>query len=339
MNVDESQLRQYLEIFHRTYRETAQAFIPPEKFNQLLRYSFLESGITGYVSTSFGAGFEYAAEFGHTIRTKHASLRIEDFLIGAPAAVRKLPAYIRTATFCSFERVKIIGCPPLLLSEENASARLVDVTIEIGSWNRKVEFAEMFGNRSAAFWSEANAIARAKDEILLALSDISQARKLSLSLSDYLTRFKERTVLILGDYKEPRKSRLLSIKQAVNVLGYNGILLDDIPDDLHYSLPQKAVAIGSVCRFVVFDDSSKSGHLIEIGHAQTNNWLTVILREEGSDSSFMSHGASATSRVIREMSYTPDNLNEVLNQASNWAEQEIARLKLSYVSAYPWRQP
>lgn len=339
MNVDENQLRQYLETFHRTYKDTAAAFIPAEKLSSLLRYNFLESSINGYVSTSFGAGFEYNSASRGTILTRHSSLRIEDLLLGTPASARKLPAFIKTTASSCLERVSINDHPPLLLSGVNASARLIDVTIQIGTWIRHVELAEIFGDRSSAFWSEANAAVRAKDEILVALSDISQARHLSLDLSDYLSRFKEKTVLILGDYSQTRKSRLISIKQALEVLGYNGVLLDEIPDDLHYSLAQKAVAIGSVSRFIIFDDSSKSGHLIELAHAQNNDWVTIILREQGSDSSFMTLGANATSRVVREMSYTLDNLHDVLGNASNWAEQEIARLNSFYVGSYPWRQP
>lgn len=338
MNLNESQLRQYIETFHRTYKDTAAAFIPAEKLSSLLRYTYLESSVHGYVSTSFGAGFEYNSASSGTILTRHSSLRIEDLLLGTPASTRKLPAFIKTTTSSCLERVKISGRPPLLLSGTNASARLIDVTIEIGTWSRHFELAELFGDRSAAFWSESNAITRAKDEILVALSDISQARHLSLNLSEYLSRFKDKTVLVLGDYSQTRKGRLILIKQALKILGYNAVLLDEIPDDLRYSLSQKAVAIGSVSRFIIFDDSSKSGHLIELAHAQNNDWVTVILREEGSDSSFMTLGASATSRVVREMSYTLDNLHEVLGEASNWAEQEIARLGFFYGSSYPWRQ-
>jgi hypothetical protein len=115
----------------------------------------------------------------------------------------------------------------------------------------RMERAEIFGNRTADFWSQENAISRAKDEILLALSDLAQAKSLCVELGDYISRFKEKTVLILGDYNQPGKGRLISIRQTLNALGYNPVLLDEIPDDLHYNLQQKAVAIGSVSRFVI----------------------------------------------------------------------------------------
>jgi len=113
--------------------------------------------------------------------------------------------------------------------------------------------------------------------------------------------------------------------------------LDEIPDDLHYNLEQKAVAIGSVARFVVFDDSSKSGHLVELVHSKINDWLTVILRLEGSKGSFMTRGASSYSRVIRESTYSFANLPEVLSESVQWAEKTIIELELAGMRMYPWR--
>ena len=58
-NVRNKQLHEYLEIFHRIYREKLGTVIPETYRNELLRVRHLEGArIIGYVSTSFGAGSE-----------------------------------------------------------------------------------------------------------------------------------------------------------------------------------------------------------------------------------------------------------------------------------------
>ncbi|MBI2999183.1 MAG: hypothetical protein HYY46_12185 [Deltaproteobacteria bacterium] len=126
---------------------------------------------------------------------------------------------------------------------------------------------------------------RAKDEVLLALVHLRESEKRSIPLSQYLSNYKEKTVLVLGDYGNEGRKRLEEIKGALVQLGYAPLLLDEIPDDLHYDLQQKAVAVGSVARFVVIDDSSKSGHLVEYSHGQINRWILIILRLDSSDGS------------------------------------------------------
>jgi len=195
----------------------------------------------------------------------------------------------------------------------------------------------LYGNRTAEFWSEINAVRRAKDEILFALLDLKQAKKWSLSIAEYLRDFKEKTVLVLGDFSVGGRKRLEAIKGAIADLGYDPILLDEIPDDLNYNLEQKAVAVGSVARFVVFDDSSKSGHLVELIHSKINDWVTVILRLEGSKGSFMTRGASSYSKVIRESTYSFVDLPGVLSESVQWAEKTITELKLAGMRMYPWR--
>ena len=115
-------------------------------------------------------------------------------------------------------------------------------------------------------------------------------------------------------------------------------MLDEIPEDLDYNLPQKANAVGSVVRFIVIDDSSKSGHLIEFELARQNQWVTIVLRLEGSEGTFMTHLASAYSKVITEAVYLPDNLSEVLGDKVSWAEGIITTLRRAGVKAYPWKK-
>ncbi|MEK6549172.1 MAG: hypothetical protein AABZ51_03630 [Nitrospirota bacterium] len=334
-------MHQYIKVFNHTYLETANTKLPKEITQQLMRYPFLSGGIIGYVSTNFGAGFEYVGASAEGISIRRSSARIEDLFTGAPASVRKLlPELINV----SAENFGLINCQlknryPLRLSTENASVRLIDVEFNAEGWERKILYAELYGNRSAEFWSEKNAIIRAKDEILLGLLDLNRANKHSLNLEEYLSRFKKKTVLVLGDYSPEGEQRLQIIKDALANLDYDPILLKDIPDDLHYDLQQKVVAVGSVVRFVVIEDSSKSGHLVEFVHAQSNRWVVILIRLEGSEGSYMSRGLAAASRVIHEQTYSLTNVESVVKQSVVWAEKQIEELKQSFMGIYPWRHP
>jgi hypothetical protein len=99
----------------------------------------------------------------------------------------------------------------------------------------------------------------------------------------------------------------------------------------------KAVAIGSVSRFIVVDDSSKSGHLAELPEALRNNWITVILRMCGSEPSFLSRGVSVTSSVVLEREYTADTLRITLEEGVRWAEAKVGDLSTAFAQLYPWR--
>ena len=239
--------------------------------------------------------------------------------------------------------IKLIGLTfngsfPFRLTSQEASVSFTDVTFKVGDWSRPVKHAELYGNRTIAFWSDVNAVTKAKDEILLAMVYLKGSEKRSVSLSEYLNTFKEKMVLVLGDYGDDGIKRLEEIKKILVDLGYDPISLNEIPDDLHYDLQQKAVAVGSVARFVVMDDSSKSGHLVELPYAQSNRWCLIILRLKGSDGSFMTRGASATSKIILEKSYSSGNLPEVMNESVKWAEERIKEVRETMKVDYPWRK-
>jgi len=70
---------------------------------------------------------------------------------------------------------------------------------------------------------------------------------------------------------------------------------------------------------------------------QANRWVTIVLRLEGSDGSFMTHGASAYSTVITERTYSPNTLHETLRESVQWAEDVINELKIKGLKLYPWR--
>ncbi|MFP5362748.1 MAG: hypothetical protein ACLGI5_08460, partial [Thermoleophilia bacterium] len=182
------------------------------------------------------------------------------------------------------------------------------------------------------------AVTRAKDEVLVALTDLRQMREARLDLREYLRGPKEKTVLVLGDFGT-RRERLDQIKDILRGMGYQAITLDDVDDSTDQDLAQKFMAISHVARFLVFDNSSASGHLSELQMAQNSRLLRIVLNEAGTQRSFMSIGHESDSQVAREQEYTSDTLHETLASATAWAEQCFATISEKRNAMFPWRTP
>jgi hypothetical protein len=222
--------------------------------------------------------------------------------------------------------------------------KLIDLTIEIGASRRHIEWMELWSDRSAEMWSDIQAVRRAKDEIIIALTDVRQLERMqqagiALTLGRYLTEFKKQYVLLAGDFSRAGKVRLRAIGDSLERQGYVPIMLDEIPESPDYDLLQKFSAIAPVCRFVVFDDSSKSGHLAEFPLAVAGRYITIVLRLHGSEGSMVTRGVASTSKVIRESEYSAGDLDAVVSNNLTWAEQRHDELRGDRgFAAFPWRQ-
>jgi len=172
----------------------------------------------------------------------------------------------------------------------------------------------------------------------MALVEIQRVQQKNISLSEYIGSFKKKTVLVLGDYDDEGLARLEEIRDVLTKIGYEPFLLKDIPDHPYQDLRQKVVAVGAVSRFIVVDDSSKSGHLLEIQLCDQNRWVTVLLHADGLSGSWMTAGLSHTSGVILEQAYSPTDLEATLIDASSWAEKKLQELQVKFENTYPWRR-
>ena len=233
---------------------------------------------------------------------------------------------------CSFS-----GKFPFRLEGADASLFLYKVDFIDQNWKQYVHFAEIYANRSKKFWSAENAVSRAKDEVLSALVESNRAAERSVSIDEYISKYKKKTILVLGDYEKEGLKRLNMISGVLSDIGYEPLLVKNIPDSVYQDLSQKVVAIGSIVRFIVVDDSSKSGHLTEIDICKQNNWVTILLRAEGGNSSWMSAGVSQHSRVIHEKSYSLSDAKPAIIEAVGWAENKLNELKSRFADIYPWR--
>jgi hypothetical protein len=333
--VTDDLLHRYLDVFQTEYIESVERFVPADLRDSLLRYSLRKHGVRGYVSTSWGTGFEYVSD-ASGITVVHGSRRVEELLFDAPAWIRKRPLAIALSGPDATVTSRIKGAFPIHLTAEQASARLIGMKVTVGAWSREVILAELFGSRRAEDWSETTALRRAKDEVLVAAFDVKQSRADQVDLGTYLARFKGQTVLVLGDFNHGR-GRLNAVCDSLLRAGYKPVLLDQIPEEPNYDLHQKFMAVASVVRFLVFDDTTPSGHLIELMRAEQLRAVVIILREEGSQSSFMTRGAALTSSVVHELTFTDSSLDEVVSSGTAWAERKLTELKQERDDIYPWR--
>ncbi|MGA2307832.1 MAG: hypothetical protein ABSH29_27135 [Acidimicrobiales bacterium] len=333
--VSDEGMTSYLEAFHETYRSTVKDRIPADLRDSLARERWLSHGLVGYISTQFGAGFEYVTRAGIFIRK--GSRRIEDLVFDAPGAVRGIGPMIRVGGANSgVAGVTIDGAFPVRLSSEEASVKLVDLRARAGRWQRTVEWAELYGDRSAEFWSVGNGVRRALEEVLVAVVDARQMEQRQLDLGDFLIRFRERRVLLLGDFANDRE-RLRSLSVEVEQLGYLPILADEIPDIRELDLRQKILMLSLACRFVIIEDSVPAGQMTEIPLVEFSRAVVIVLRRTDSHSSWMTQGVSATSNVILEREYDDGNAGQVLGEGVAWAEQQIERLGRHFDDQLPWR--
>ena len=339
MNVTENDFNSYIDAFHSTLVETANRFISTPHLDNLLHLSLLPATITGYVSTQFGVAIEYEPAESTSIRVLRGSARVEDLLVQAPRAIRQTGPVLKIGG----QHISMYNCPvsgafPFRLTNQEASIYFSNANFTVGNWERSVHHAEVFGNRLLDNWSVEKAITRSKDEVLAALMDIKNAEQKSLSIEDYINTFKEKTVLILGDYDENGIRRLERIKNYLKKKGYEPILVRDIPDNPYQDLRQKFSAIAYIARFVIVDDSSKSGHLTELQVCDQNNWVTVVLRAGGKGGSWMTAGMANYSNVILEHPYDPDTPESAIDSGCIWAENKLDELKRTFDTLYPWRR-
>jgi len=339
-NVTEAQMARYLAVFHDEYVRSVEQFVPEGVRGQLLRYPLLPAPIKGYVSTQLGAGFEYGDPGASQITVERSSRRIERLFLGAPPSFFRLSGAVLlgNGNSAAFEDSRFKDVIPFGFEDENAGwVRLANVDLSHRTWHRHVRFAELFSHRTSDFWSEVEAIRRAKDEVLTVSFDLQAATAREVDISTYLASFKEKTVLVLGDFKSGR-DRLSAIKAALARRSYLPIVLDEIVEEPNYDLRQKFQAVAAVCRFCVFDDSTAAGQIAEMSIADPLNIVRIILRMGQQQSTYMTRGTALTSRVVREWEYTLETLDEVVAQAATWAESTVKDLAIGREEAYPWRK-
>jgi hypothetical protein len=348
-NVTEEQILEYLRTFHSTLIDRAGRYLPLEKQTELLHTARLPARVIAYVSTQFGVAIHYETpeDGAHleetTFHAVRGSRRVEDLVLaGAPRA----PLEHSPPTVVIEGRYWFLGIhlkAPFRIARENAEVVFDRCTFSLGdpkapSWAMGTGLLEVYGNRRADNWTPDKAVSRAQEEVLAALFQLQRAQQNGVPLAEYITRFREKTVLILGSYSLEGLARLRAIQAFLRGMGYEGVLLIDVPDQEAQSLDQKVVMLGSLSRFLVIDDTEKSGHLKELSLCQENDWITIILRPGGRPSSAMTAGAAIFSTVILEASYEGSSIVLALPDAIVWAEERRNQVG-SRLRPGPWAAP
>ncbi len=337
-NVTEAEMEVYLRTFHKQYIASVEQYVPSEHRQRLVRYSLLPVPVTGYVSTQLGAGYEYGVGDAE-LSIRRSSKRIEELFVGGPAWLSRLGPLLSVGSRnFGVETLTLEGGFPFRFTDEAADIYFYKVHFKANTWKRDILYAQLFGNRNGEFWSEAQAVRRAQDEVLEAAFDLQQSAARNIDLGTWLKTFKEHTVLLLGDFKHGRE-RLEAIRAALDRAGYSAVLLDEIPENPDYDLRQKFQAVASVCRFLVFEDSTPSGEISEMVLADALHSIRIVLREGEEKSTFMTQGMGLTSKVHREWSYDANNLDATVTDAVAWAESLVTDLAGERRGMYPWRTP
>jgi hypothetical protein len=327
-----------LKIFHGTYLDTIETLIPDDYQPQLLRRGLLPTDVVGYVSTQFGAGYEYKPGETFSISVRKGSRRVEELLLEVPSRFRNSREMIRLEGHNTLGALTLSGSFPFRLENGADAVKIIDLGVELGNWTRVIHYAELTSVRSAEYWSDSNAIARAKDELLLGVIDVQRMRDTgATSILAYISAYKPKQVLVLGDFSPEGRRRLNDIKAHLTALGYSPIFVDELPDVPHFDLMQKLVAVASSCKFIIMDDSSKSGHLSEFPLVAQNRWYAAILRLSGSRSTFMTRGVAETTQTMVEYEYDASSLSSVLATATAELEKRIDAQEERLRLTFPWR--
>ena len=77
---------------------------------------------------------------------------------------------------------------------------------------------------------------RAQQEVLTALFESPRALEKNVSVADYIANYREKAVLVLGSYSESGRPRLEEIQHHLRGLGYDAVLLGDMPEQAAQTL-------------------------------------------------------------------------------------------------------
>ena len=336
-NVTEAQLRKYLEVFFGHLEEMADQHLPDQS-HQLFHTSHLPATITGYVSTQYGVGYEMRRASVTSIEVRRGSSRVED-LVWRGAPKRTPPAIvIRDSHRILIQRATFSDLIPVRLAGDSDDISLVDVTCEFRSgYRRALDFLWLSSRRNSELWTPERAVSRAAAEVLRAMAEIQLARRAKISIAEFVANHKQRTVLLLGSYDPEGLVRLQRIADSLTRVGYQPFLVSDIADHPAQSLLQKVTMLGHLARFVVFDDTEPSGHLVELSAALANGWPILAMQGHGRPTTAMLVEAPTFHPMYHAIAYDPASPSAAIQEAMPWIEGKLRAVTHEFNGAYPWR--
>lgn len=148
---------------------------------------------------------------------------------------------------------------------------------------------------------------------------------------------KEKTVLVLGKYRNGEKNKLDGIRDYLISRNYEAYLLEDLPEHPTMSTERKVKSWAVASRFSVMLDLSPSGHIAEFTHIDSVKEILAVLRVKGKRSTYMiGNKCSPDTPYIKIFEFEKTPL-EVINDAIKWAENHLKKRKKTF-NEYPWRK-
>jgi putative methionine-R-sulfoxide reductase with GAF domain len=157
--------------------------------------------------------------------------------------------------------------------------------------------------------------------------------------SKWIVESRQNRILILGKDNGKELTRLLKIKNIINSMGYEGVLVKEYADIPEISNEDKVRTFAGLCRFVILENSFPGGQIVEAKICSTNRIVTAFIREEGIGSSFMVTDYSIDFNFMHEFTFVNKNegLDISIREAINWAEKKCIERKNEFNKLYPWR--
>jgi len=124
------------------------------------------------------------------------------------------------------------------------------------------------------------------------------------SIIDQLKASLDKNVLVLGrDSDGEGMEKINTIKTVLERLHFNGLTLKELPEIEFISLESKMARVAALCRFIIVEDSRASGHIDELKICVTNEFITVIVREAGTGSTWMQSHYPMLYNYVRRFCY------------------------------------
>lgn len=192
----------------------------------------------------------------------------------------------------------------------------------VSTWN---EQRNTRGAWTLEFWNPSNAI-----------NEAIKRDGLTLTLIEH---YKDSVVLLLGRDTGEGLIRLRSIQEALDSLGYYGLILKDMPDGQfkHQSIEEKLLTLASLLQFVLLEDSEPGGQIAELSILARSRKIVMVLRLKSRGSTWLTADYEFDFRNIEVFEYSTNELYQTIARAVDRAEEILQQKELALRNKYPWR--
>lgn len=158
-----------------------------------------------------------------------------------------------------------------------------------------------------------------------------------INIINVIPFLKKDTILILGQ-DTTEIDRLRSIQIRLSKLSYNSIIVKDITDIEIQSTEEKVTMLASLCRFIICENSTTSGHIDELKICASNRFVTAIIQQEGQGATWMQADYNLDFSFLEQFTYPAiHNMDPCVDSAVKWAEKKVEERKKYFNKLYHWR--